>query len=324
MKVGIEKQSWPLVAPFRFAGYEIAASDVVVVTLDDGEVRGRGEATGVIYRGETPDTIFAQIAAVADRLKAALDRHALQALLPPGGARNAIDCALWDLACKREGLTIWSLLDIHPKRIVTCNTVGLDPVDAAKARAAALSDYGLLKVKVDAVDPIGRLEAVRAARPDARLIIDVNGSWTMDILARSLEPLLALGIEMIEQPLPPGRDGALKGFDSPIPLCADESCLVADDVAALAERYSMINIKLDKCGGLTEALELAAAARREGLDLMVGNMIGTSLSMAPSYVIAQSCRYSDLDGPLALTRDRLFGLSYDHGQISIPEPRLWG
>jgi L-alanine-DL-glutamate epimerase-like enolase superfamily enzyme len=324
MRLEIEKQSWALAAPFRFAGYEVKSSDVVIVTLIDGDFRGRGEATGVIYRGETPDSIVQQISALSGRLEAGLDRQALQTALPAGGARNAVDCALWDLECKRQGRTIWDLLRRAPKPVLTCNTVGLDPLPTARARAATLSDYGLLKVKVDRDHPIERLQAVRAVRPDVRLIIDVNGAWDIDTLQRVLEPLMAIGIEMIEQPLPPGGDAALDGLNSPIPLCADESCFVAADLAALRERYSVVNIKLDKCGGLTEALELGEAAKRRGLDLMVGNMIGTSLSMAPSFVIAQDCRYCDLDGPLALVQDRPDALRYNCGEVSIPTARLWG
>jgi L-alanine-DL-glutamate epimerase-like enolase superfamily enzyme len=324
LHVAFHKESWPLAAPFRFAGHTIASSDVVAVTLTDGAFRGQGEATGVIYLGETPDSICAQIAAVAGRLGDGLGRGELSAVLPSGGARNAIDCALWDLECKRAGSTIWELLDLAPKQVLTCNTVGLDPVPAAPARAAALADYPLLKVKVDRDDPVGRVAAVRQARPDARLIIDANGSWDIATLAEVVGSLQALGVEMIEQPLPAGADSALADFGSPIPLCADESCLVAADVPALAGRYGLVNIKLDKCGGLTEALDIMQAARAAGLKTMVGNMIGTSLSMAPSLVVAQTCLYADLDGPLALVRDRAFGLEYEAGRVSIPQPRLWG
>ncbi|HEX4198271.1 MAG TPA: N-acetyl-D-Glu racemase DgcA [Caulobacteraceae bacterium] len=324
LRVAFHKESWPLAAPFRFAGHTIASSDVVVVTLTDGAFRGRGEATGVIYLGETPDSICAQIAAVAGRLEDGLGRGELAAALPPGGARNAIDCALWDLECKRAGRTIWELLGLKPKPVLTCNTVGLDPVPTARARAVVLGDYPLLKVKVDREDPVRRVAAVRAARPDARIIIDANGAWDRETLAEVAGPLRALGVEMIEQPLPPGADAALADFSSPIPLCADESCLVAADVPALVGLYSLVNIKLDKCGGLTEALRLMQAAETAALGTMVGNMIGTSLSMAPNLVVAQTCLYADLDGPLALVRDRAGGLEYRAGRVSIPQPRLWG
>jgi L-Ala-D/L-Glu epimerase len=324
LTVTFQQESWPLLAPFRFAGHTIEASNVVVVMLTDGENTGRGEATGVIYRSETPDSICAQVAPLVGRLEAGLGREELQSILPAGGARNAIDCAMWDLACKRAGETIWRLLGMTPTTVVSCNTVGLDPVADAASRAASLTDFPILKVKADRRDVLGRLRAIRDARPDARLFVDANGAWDIDLLAALVEPLAALGVEMIEQPLPAGDDAGLAQFDSPLPICADESCFVAADVAALADRYDLVNIKLDKSGGLTEALQLAMAARAEGLGIMVGNMIGTSLSMAPSYVIAQGCAYVDLDGPLALVRDRASGLSYRNGRVSIPEPSLWG
>jgi L-Ala-D/L-Glu epimerase len=322
--VAFEKQSWPLRAPFRFAGHTIEASDVVVVTLTDGEVSGRGEAIGVIYRGETPDSLCADIASVLERLENGMSREELQTALPAGGARNVIDCALWDLACKRAGQTIWQLLDLSPAGVVSCNTIGLDPIAEAEARAASLADFPILKVKADRHDVIARLQAVRRARPDARLFVDANGSWDIALLRTVVGPLAALGVEMIEQPLPAGDDAALARFDSPLPLCADESCFVASDVRGLADRYDLVNIKLDKSGGLTEALRLVEAARAEGMETMVGNMIGTSLSMAPSYVIAQGAAFVDLDGPLALVRDRPHGLGYQRGRVSIPSPRLWG
>jgi L-alanine-DL-glutamate epimerase-like enolase superfamily enzyme len=322
--VAFQKERWPLRAPFRFAGHTIEASEVVVVTLSDGEVSGRGEATGVIYRGETPDSICAQIASLVCRLEDGMGRDELQRALPAGGARNAIDCALWDLTCKRAGRTIWELLGMTPVEVVSCNTVGLDPIAEAHVRAASLTDFHILKVKADRQNIVGRLRSVRAARPDARLFIDANGAWDISLLASVAEPLAALGVEMIEQPLPAGNDAALAQFDSPVPICADESCFVAADARRLVDRYDLVNIKLDKSGGLTEALELVKAARAEGLGTMVGNMIGTSLSMAPSYVVAQGAAYVDLDGPTALIRDRADGLSYHDGRVSIPEPPLWG
>jgi L-alanine-DL-glutamate epimerase-like enolase superfamily enzyme len=322
--VAFEQQSWALRARFRFAGHTILASNVVVVTLADGEHRGRGEATGVIYRGETPDSVCAQISEVASDLSAGMEREELQSALPPGGARNAIDCALWDLASKRAGRSIWRLLGLTPVEVVSCNTIGLDPIPMAAARAAKLTDFPLLKVKADRHDVVGRLQAVRAARQDARLFVDANGAWDIALLREVVGPLAALGVEMIEQPLPAGDDAALAGFNSPLPICADESCFVAADVPGLAGRYHLVNIKLDKSGGLTEALALETAARAAGLGTMVGNMIGTSLSMAPSYVIAQGGAFVDLDGPLALVRDRPHGLRYRNGRVSIPEPQLWG
>ncbi|HEY1837369.1 MAG TPA: dipeptide epimerase [Rhizomicrobium sp.] len=324
MKVHFRKESWALKKPFRFAGHTIAASDVVIVELRREDHVGRGEATGVIYRGETPDTICEQIAAVVDRLTDETTPQALREILPWGGARNAIDCALWDLLCKETGKTIWQVLDIAPRPVATVNTVGLDPIAEAAVQAESLAAFPLLKVKLDANDPLRRLSAIRAARPDARIIVDANQSWDLTLLRDVVQPLAALGVEMIEQPLPAGRDEGLADFVSPIPLYADESCFVAADVAGLKDRYQGINIKLDKSGGLTEALDMVRAAKDCGLSIMVGNMIGTSLSMAPNHVIAQFCRWVDMDGPLALVHDREHGLFYDGPLVSPPTRELWG
>jgi L-alanine-DL-glutamate epimerase-like enolase superfamily enzyme len=318
------KESWALKKPFRFAGHTIRSSDVVTVEISRGGFTGRGEATGVIYRGETPDTICADIETVKRELESGITHEALRSILPQGGARNAVDCALWDLSCKESGRTIWQMLGIAPHPVTTVNTVGLDPIAEAAAQAANLAAFPLLKVKLDSDKPIDRLAAIRAARPDARLIVDANQSWDIGLL-RHVAPMLAeLGVEMIEQPLPAGRDEDLADFVSPIPLYADESCFVAADVAGLKGRYQGINIKLDKSGGLTEALDMVRAAKEQGLEVMVGNMIGTSLSMAPNHVIAQFCRWIDIDGPLALVRDREHGLIYDDSIVFPPAPELWG
>lgn len=324
MEFRFRKESWALKKPFRFAGHTVAASDVVTVTLTRGGHAGRGEATGVIYRGETPDTICAQIAAIADRLNDDVTPSALREILPWGGARNAIDCALWDLLCKESGRTIWQMLDIAPRRVTTVNTVGLDPIAEAAAQAESLAAFPVLKVKLDSNDPLTRLAAIRAVRPDARIVVDANQSWDIHLLREVAQPLAALGVEMIEQPLPAGRDESLSDIESPVPLYADESCFVAADVAGLKDRYQGINIKLDKCGGLTEALDIVRVCHDCGLAIMVGNMIGTSLSMAPNHVIAQFCRWVDIDGPLALVHDREHGLDYDGPTVSPPTRELWG
>lgn len=324
LRLTFGKESWSLKRPFHFAGWRIASSDVVVVLLERAGLVGRGEATGVIYRGETPDTICAAIASVRGAVTGGITRSDLHNLLPPGGARNALDCALWDLECKEAGTSVWQRLGIEPAPVLTVATVGLDPVKDAAAQARMLCDYPLLKVKVDTDAPLARVAAIRAARPDARLVVDANQSWDFACLQRWADGMRELGVEMIEQPLAAGADHALRDYTGPLPLCADESCFVADDIADLAGRYAVINIKLDKCGGLTEALAMIEAARHFGIELMVGNMIGTSLSMAPSHVVAQFCRWVDLDGPLALTEDRPDGLAYRNGFVSVPASTLWG
>jgi L-alanine-DL-glutamate epimerase-like enolase superfamily enzyme len=323
-RVAFAKESWALKKPFRFAGHTILSSDVVTVEISRGGFVGRGEATGVIYRGETPDTICAGIAAVKSDLESVATREALREMLPAGGARNALDCALWDLECKESGKTIWQMLDLKPRPILTVMTVGLDDVETAAAYAATLKNYPLLKVKLDGDDPLYRMRAIRAVRPDARIVVDANQSWDMSMLRAVAGPLHDLGVEMIEQPLAAGQDEALSGFSSPVPLCADESCFTSVDVPAMRGGYQMVNIKLDKSGGLTEALAMVRVAKDCGLSLMVGNMIGTSLSMAPSHVIAQSCAVADLDGPLALVQDRPDGLVYRDGEVPPPTPALWG
>jgi L-alanine-DL-glutamate epimerase-like enolase superfamily enzyme len=318
------RERWPLREPFRFAGYEITASELVTVSVRRGTLTGRGEAAGVIYRGETPDSICAQIETNAHEVEAGAGRRGLLELLPPGGARCALDCALWDLECKERGQTIWQLLGLQPKPLTTVVTIGLEPPPQAVERARRLRGWPLLKVKVDRCDPLGRLRAIRAVRPDARLVIDANQSWDLDTLAGCVTELRELGVEAIEQPLPPSEDEALESFTSPVPICADESCFVAAELPGLARRYDMVNIKLDKCGGLTEALDMVRRAPVYGLRLMVGNMIGTSLSMAPSFVIGQFCALVDLDGPLAMVADRRDGLAYHDGHVEPPRPELWG
>lgn len=324
LEVEWRRERWALREPFRFAGHEIAASELVTVSLRRGAATGRGEAVGVIYRGETPNSICAQIEASVESIRAGAGHRELLELLPPGGARCAVDCALWDLECKERGETIWQVLGLQPKPLTTAVTIGLEPPSQAVERARRLGDWPLLKVKVDRCDPLTRLRAIRAARPDARLVIDANQSWDLDTLAACVAELRDLGVEVIEQPLPPGEDEALETFTSPVPLCADESCFVAAELRDLGRRYDMINIKLDKCGGLTEALEMVRLAPACGLGLMVGNMIGTSLSMAPGFVVGQFCSLVDLDGPLAMIADRGEGLSYHHGRLEPPRPELWG
>jgi L-alanine-DL-glutamate epimerase-like enolase superfamily enzyme len=267
----------------------------------------------------------AQLETVASRLDGDLTTAVIQQLLPPGGARNALDCAFWDYRAKASGKTVWELLSIIPRQLTTVYTLGVASPDAMARQASQAHQFGNLKIKLDASEPMARLEAIRAARPDANLIVDVNQGWDLAALQEYLPHAKRLGIAMIEQPLPRGEDEALEGFKSPVPLGADESCLHMGEFAVAAQRYDVINIKLDKCGGLTEGLALVEAAKRAGLGLMVGNMCGSSLSMAPSYVIGQFCRFVDIDGPLLLKHDIANGLDYGvDGVVSLPERELWG
>jgi L-alanine-DL-glutamate epimerase-like enolase superfamily enzyme len=267
----------------------------------------------------------AQIESVADRLAVGIDRAALATLLPPGGARNAIDCALWDLEAKASGRRIWELTGVAPKTLTTVFTIGIEATpEIMAAHAAAATAYPLLKVKLDGFQPLERVQAIRRARPDARLVVDANQGWNL-VQLQALAPAFAeLGVEMIEQPLPRGADAALEGYRSPVPLGADESCLHLGELDSAAKRYQMINIKLDKTGGLTHALELARAARARGLGLMVGCMAGSSLAIAPAFVVGCLVDLVDIDGPLLLKRDRLPGLVYSRGRVQPPEKEVWG
>ncbi len=322
MTIKIESLSFALKQPFVITGYTFTTADTILVSVEqDGHI-GRGEATGIYYEGETPETMTAQIEAILDQ---DLTLENIQDLLPRGGARNALDCAFWDLKAKTSGKSIWQLLDIKPKPLSTVATVSIESPQAMAERAKFFSQYPNLKIKLSNDDPIIRLEAIRAARPDATLIIDVNQGWSFDELKEYTPHAQKLGLAMIEQPLARGRDEELEGYRSPIPLGADESCLDSAEYQQSAERYDVINIKLDKCGGLTDALKIVELAQRDDKGLMIGNMTGSSLSMAPSYVIGQFCQFIDLDGPLFLQQDIENGLEYkEGGMVSIPTTKLWG
>jgi len=267
--------------------------------------------------------MLTQVESVRPALEEGLDRNELLELLPVGGARNAIDCALWDLEAKLSGKTIWQLTGIYPGEIETINTVGIDSVEEM-ARQAGLLESNKIKIKLDGELAVERVAAIRAARPDAELIVDINQGWTFEQLTDLAPRFKALGVAMIEQPLPRGGDAELENYQSPVTLCADESCLDPTEFEQASRRYAMINIKLDKTGGLTEALALADLAQESGIELMVGNMVGTSLAMAAGSVIAQMCRYVDLDGALFLKQDREHPMIYNRGILSLPTRELWG
>ncbi|MFC3051620.1 dipeptide epimerase [Kordiimonas pumila] len=325
MKIKIEKKAFPLSQPFAITGYTFTASDTVHVTLEEDGYTGRGEGAGVYYCGESGDTMAAQLAEIAGEVKSGLTRADVKALLPTGGARNALDSALWDLEAKRAGKTIWELLKVTPKKLISVATLGIDTPAKMAAAAQKYAQYPNLKIKLSGDDPITKLEAIRAARPDAALIVDVNQGWTFDELKEYTPAAQKLGIAMIEQPLKRGGDAELEGFKSAVPLGADESCLNVAEYEVAAKRYDVVNIKLDKCGGLTEGLEIVQLAQRDGKGLMIGNMTGSSLSMAPAYVIGQYCQFVDIDGPLFLAQDIENNLTYgDGGIVTIPTPALWG
>jgi L-alanine-DL-glutamate epimerase-like enolase superfamily enzyme len=325
MHLSVHTENWPAARPFRITGHVWNSFESVVVELSRDGAVGRGEALGVFYANETAASMAAEIETIADRIAAGADRAALQALLPPGGARNAVDCALWDFEAKLSGKTIWELTGVAPKALETVYTISIEATPEAMAtHAASVANLPLLKVKLDGHQPLERMRAIRQARPDARLVVDANQGWTFRQL-KSLAPAFSeLGVLMIEQPLPRGGDAALEGYPSPVPLCADESCLHVGELEQAARRYEMINIKLDKTGGLTHALDLARSARAQGLGLMVGSMCGSSLAMAPTFVIGCLCDLVDLDGPLLMKRDRVPGLQYSNGKVEPPDKNLWG
>lgn len=325
MEMLVEKKNFPLHSPFVITGYTFTELEAVWVTLTEGERRGRGEACGIYYLGDTQDSMMAQLESVRGAVEAGATRADIQELLPPGGARNALDCAYWDLECKVSGHSIWQLLDITPHELTTVATIGIGAPEEMAARALELSSFAHLKVKLDDHLPIERLSAIREARPDAQLVIDVNQGWSRDSLDRYLPELHQLGVAMVEQPLPRGDDASLSGIQSPIPIGADESLMNLAEYDEVAPFYDVINIKLDKCGGLTEALEIVKRAEADGKKIMVGNMTGTSLSMAPSYVIGQFCEFVDIDGPVLLEKDLDYGLDYrEGGRVSLPSSTLWG
>ena len=327
MALSIEHESWPLKQAFTIARGSKCNAELVVVEVSDGDRTGRGECTPYPRYGESLDSVIAQLKATRGFLAGGrCDRHALGALLPPGAARNALDCALWELEARHAGRPVWWCAELpEPEPRQTAVTISLDAPDAMALAALELSDVPLLKVKLGQPDQDAqRLRAVRAAAPVARLIVDANEGWSLEDLER-LAPVCAdVGVEMVEQPLPADADSMLIGRRLPVPLCADESCHVADDVDRLADRYQAINVKLDKAGGLTEAIALVEAARAAGLKVMVGCMVATSLSMAPAYLLAALADYVDLDGPVLLARDREPGFEYDQGMIRLPAGSVWG
>ncbi|MEQ9586704.1 MAG: dipeptide epimerase [Parvibaculaceae bacterium] len=324
LRLSTYKTIWPLAAPFRITGKVFEETETLTVEVSDGDHIGRGESVGVFYLGDNAPRMIEIIESVRGEIEAGISIDAVQELLPPCGARNALDCALWDLETKRSKKSIWALTGIVPKSIQTVYTIGIEATAAEMAtNAERAKAYPFLKIKLDSEEPVAKIEAIRAARPDAVLVIDANQGFDFSQLKGVLPEFERLGVSMLEQPLPRGADQVLEVFHSPIPLCADESCLNLAELPSALSKYDMINIKLDKCGGLTEALKMARQAREAGKQVMVGNMMGTSLSMSPSYVLAQLCDIVDLDGPLGLKSDYLDGFGYD-GPNMVPPGKLWG
>jgi L-alanine-DL-glutamate epimerase-like enolase superfamily enzyme len=324
VKIEAREEIWPLKETFRISRGSRTEAQVVVATVSDGQYVGRGEGVPIRRYDQTPSSVLAQIDEI--KREKSLDRNRLEKLLPAGAARNAIDCALWDLEAKRSTKRVWELAGIPIiDHVETAFTIGLDAPEKMAAAVATAVNAPILKLKLggDDVD-LARVETVRAAAPNARLLIDANESWS-PVHFRKIAPSLGkLGVELIEQPFSADADEILETLDHPVPICADESCHSAADLPRLKNRYEMINVKLDKTGGLTEALRLCERAREYGFKLLIGCMVGTSLSMAPARILARAADYVDLDGPLLLSRDRDHGIRYDKGKIDIPSRELWG
>jgi L-alanine-DL-glutamate epimerase-like enolase superfamily enzyme len=319
------EERWPIAGAFTIARGSKTEARVLLVEIEQDGARGRGEAVPYSRYGETPEASLAEIESVRGPIEAGLGRDLLQRLLPASAARNALDCALWDLEAKLTGVPAWrraGLPELSP--VVTAYTLSLAAPEAMAEAARRAAARPLLKLKIGGGDDLGRIGAVRAAAPTSRLIVDANEGLTFEDLRRMGPDLSRLGVVLVEQPLKAGEDEALAGYDSPVPLCADESLHTRAELAACAGRYQAVNIKLDKTGGLTEALNLAAEARAMGLDIMAGCMVATSLAMAPALLIAQGAAFVDLDGPLLLAKDRKPGLGFDGSTILPPSPELWG
>jgi L-alanine-DL-glutamate epimerase-like enolase superfamily enzyme len=325
LKLSIEVETWALKTAFVIARGAKTEARVVTVTITDGVSSGRGECVPYSRYGETVEGVVAVLEGVQADLGCIASRTALAAALPAGAARNALDCALWDLEAKRAGVsaaTLAGLPSLAP--LETCYTLSLDTPAAMAAAARAVPDLKLLKLKLGGTGDDERLRAVRQARPDARLVADANEAWSVDMLLPFLAVAAEANVELIEQPLPADNDEALAGIPHAVPICADESAHTSDDIAVLARRYDAVNIKLDKTGGLTEALAMAKAAREARLKIMVGSMVSTSLALAPAFLVAQATDWVDLDGPLLLAADRPHGFSIERGIISPPASALWG
>jgi L-alanine-DL-glutamate epimerase-like enolase superfamily enzyme len=318
-------ESWPIRGTFTISRGSKTTADVVVVELSgDGGV-GRGEAVPYGHYGETMQGVLDQIESLHGALAEGLDRQGLQALLPAGAARNAVDLAFWDLECKLSGKRHWQLAGLPaPAPVTTAYTLSLDTVEVMGRKAAENSTRPLLKLKLAGPDDLDRVAAVRRNAPAARIVVDANEGWTVEQYSTLAPRLKALGVEMIEQPLPAGNDAALADVERPVPVCADESCHDTATLAGLKGRYDMVNIKLDKTGGLTEALKLKEAAEAEGYGIMVGCMLATSLAMAPGVLLAQGVPVVDLDGPLLLARDRDPALKIEGSLVYPPAAALWG
>jgi L-alanine-DL-glutamate epimerase-like enolase superfamily enzyme len=325
MKLHAEIERWPVAGSFNISRGAKTHVDVVVAEITDGDHVGRGEGTAIYYHGESAESVLAQILGQADAVANGLTRAELQTRLPRGAARNALDCASWDLEAKKTGVPVWKLAGLaEPRSLVTAFTISLGDPDKMEADARASAHLPLLKLKLAGEGDEARVAAVRRGAPGARLIVDANEAWTDRDVAAEAAILARYGVELIEQPVYRSKDALLDGVVSPIPFAADESCQDRADLPRLAGRYQAINIKLDKAGGLTEAIALAAEAKTMGFEVMVGCMLATSLGIAPAFLVSGGARWVDLDGAMLLANDRPAAMACENGLLEPPAPELWG
>ncbi|MEM8743559.1 MAG: N-acetyl-D-Glu racemase DgcA [Pseudomonadota bacterium] len=318
-------ETWPVRGAFTISRGSRTEATVIVARLVDGSAEGRGECVPYARYGESVESVKAQIEDLADRIMAGLDRTELQDVLPPGAARNALDCAFWDLEAKQTGKRTWELASCpDPIALISAYTLSLDTPEAMQMAAQDNASRPLLKLKLAGPDDLDRVRAVREGAPHSDLIVDANEGWTVETYTALAPELASLGVKMVEQPLPAADDSALEGIERTVPVCADESCHDRASLEGLKGRYDLVNIKLDKAGGLTEALALKYDAERAGFGVMVGCMLGTSLSMAPAHLVAQGVQVVDLDGPLLLAKDREPSIHFEGSFIEPPEAELWG
>jgi L-alanine-DL-glutamate epimerase-like enolase superfamily enzyme len=321
----VSAESWPIRGGFTISRGAKTQADVVLVELADGGFKGYGECVPYARYGESSDSVVEQIESIRQDIRQGMDRIQLQQKLPPGAARNALDCAFWDLQAKMSPHRVWELLGMAAiQPLTTAYTLSLDSPENMYEAAMENAGRPLLKLKLAGEGDLERVTGVRKGAPKARLIVDANEGWDAVIYQRLVPELLELGVEMIEQPLPAADDEALRSLERPIPICADESCHASESLRHIVDRYDMVNIKLDKTGGLTEALRLREAAEAKGLQIMVGCMLATSLAMAPATLLAQGAAIVDLDGPLLLERDRHPGLRFEKSRVFPPQRELWG
>ncbi len=324
-RLSARAETWPTVKPFTISRGTVNSAEVIVVEITDGTTRGRGECLPYPRYDESIEDTLDEIEAQRSLIENGGSRASLAAALGPGAARNALDCALWDLEAKLAGKSVFELAGIAaPDQIITAHTISLDAPELMAAAAREMADRMLLKVKLGGSDDLERLRAVHEAAPNARLIVDANEGYAPDRLEGDLAQMVGLGVALVEQPLPADQDHLLARIKRHVPVAADESCHDSAGLEALADRYDVVNLKLDKTGGLTEALHCVAVAKQLGLDIMIGCMRGTSLAMAPALILAGEASFVDLDGPLLLAQDREHPLVYEGSAVSLPNPELWG